>query len=266
MWILCPQGTSAIADPPAEAADSRYAAVLAKEGMAGYLREMGRQLDCYFTIEDDMPERFEPQSSILGRRTLALPDPEIDTVDELMADLERMLNALDLVEGSVDGSSPRVKVFESHPDSRVIHLMSASLDKGAYVMNERTDFEIWDSLHLVPDRLGRRLDRRIGLADTPRLPQIPGGAHPYVSGVFRDKTVRDVLTDLSPKDGHRRIIWASARFSRASEPKVFVGYFGVSDDVAKAAGYDQGKPPAGPTIDPFQSPAGNNPFGTPVTP
>lgn len=202
---------------------------------------MGRRLDCYFTVEDDMQERFDHRASILDARRSGRVDFTIDDVDKLVSHLDAILNP-----SPDEGVPHRVKVTRSDFDDRVVHLMRESLSEGEYVLDEKIDFDVWANLAVVPYRLGQQMSRRIDLADTPRLPQVTTGYHPYVSGTFQNASVRQILTELSPQDGQRRIIWASSRFVIDKKPKVFVAYYGVTEEVSEALGYDQGKPPSAP--------------------
>lgn len=180
-----------------------------------YLVEMGKRLNCYFTIEDRPdpdPEAHEldPDFPYLIDRGDFEVDLDIATIDALVTHLDAQLDGVTVVRST------------AYPS--VVHLIAEDLVQEGYVMQEQVTLNYTGDLDSVPDELGMLLNGRIAIGRVGDPPYDAGEPHRDVEVAAQNDSVRNILTGAAFDD--ERLLWQSVRVEEQGSDKVFVKFYG----------------------------------------
>lgn len=182
-----------------------------------YLLEMGKRLDCYFTIEDrpdPNPELhdLDPELPYLIYRGGFNPDVQIASIDALVQHLNAEFEDIHFVRST------------AHPS--VVHVIAEDLMQPGYVMTDTVTLNYEGDLEELPNAIGTMLNGRIVTGRLEDPPFDPGGYTRDVAVAAQNESVRNVLTGISLSEDYWRLLWQSVQVVEQGSPKVFVKFYG----------------------------------------
>lgn len=179
--------------------------------LGSYLMQMGRKLDCYFTIED-APIPGSNTFPWLLEITDFQSDVSIETIDELVTYLDEELSGVD--------------VFRSQQSPLVIHLVAEVMRDENYVMDQKVTVAGYSGgIGMLPDHLGALLNESIESRNYGVLPMLEvTDVSTEITVTAEDETVRDILTKVVPLENYHRFLWESRRINEQAAIDVF--YYG----------------------------------------
>jgi hypothetical protein len=203
-----------------------------------YLLEMGKRLDCYFTVENvghadtmerspngELIKRGHPGNQILEARV------NVDSGD--VKDIDAMVSFLNKVSIEWKDYEPRtihLLADKIERNKTIIRIRDAKLSEvDDYVLNKKVSIEYdGDPLGLIKllSTQGLLIEPQIGGTRFGRPGGIDNGTPIKVS--VKDKSIRDMFTECIPLAGYSRLIWSSYTAGTAKSPVVTVSFYGLS--------------------------------------
>jgi hypothetical protein len=173
-----------------------------------YLADVGKRLDCYFTIE----QTGYPSRNVMSKAVQ--PDPSVKSIADVVGFLGRALEDYE--------------VFQSPGDPAVVHIVAA---KTRAIKDYWLDRRMAISFDGVPERLlGKILTSTKGaeLETSGSIGDRRGGDMiTHVKVVAIDMTARSVLTEFLPLARYSRLLWVATTTPKDGTQVVSVWWCGM---------------------------------------
>lgn len=180
-----------------------------------YVLCAGRHVDFYLTVERVFGVRSEGELSPFDKLYDFPEPPEIRTVDELARHLQATLTG--------------IVVRRSQRNPKVLHLIEEPLTRQAgYALDQVADLRFSGKIGELPDALGKQV---AGLHTMDRGDWRTNSSD-YVTRIdveFKDRTVRDILTEAVPLKGYHRFLWRAQTYQQDGRWYTQVGYRGPEE-------------------------------------
>lgn len=174
-----------------------------------YLRQAGRKLNCYFTIER-MMMRADQQASALNYAML--PEVEVTSIEDLITKLERDLDD--------------VTVIRSPGIPPVIRLVETSLAKMEdYPLNQKITLtfsgQFWELGNQIKDRLPNVEAKLYGTIPDPGLEDPLAEVKVSVT----QESVITLMNRAAPRTSERWILWGAETWIKEGKPHTYLWIF-----------------------------------------